>query len=214
MVALGCSGDDGGVPAADASPDAPSGPLEFETQVTDLAARTPLFDVRVAEDGADNETASAPNGRAVLELSGDTAVIHELDGYLSNRMEVSAAALALHAAARQPQLSELVTATDLDDLYTGLGLVRDAAATQVLVYVRGSDFSAATGVTVSAGLQTAIRRASGDFELGDTAVDDPLVIVANAPGSTLSITVPETCVGATEIELVAGQLASTFLVCD
>ena len=212
--ALGCNGNGNGA-IDDAGVDSGPVSLQFETQVSDLATGAALFDATVAELGADNQTSSAPNGRAVLELSGDAVVRHELAGYLANDMEVSAEALAAHVAARQPQLSELATEIDLDDLYTGLGLVRDVADTTVLIYVRrASDFAAAAGVTISGGDTTAVRRAGGDIELGDTVIDDPLVIIANAPGGSLSITASGTCIGATELTLAPGQLVSTFLVCE
>lgn len=212
LAACNCGGGDDGE-----SPDAAL-PVEFETQVTDLIDNAPLFDATVAEIGADNETRSAPNGRAVLQLTGDVAVSHELAGYLGNRMQVDGAALAAHAAARQPLLSELVRDTDLDAIYSGLGITRDSAATQVLIYLRSGDgFGSAAGVSVDAGgLSSAVRRAGAppNFEAGSAVVDDPLIVVANAPGATLSIAVSGTCTGATEITLVPGQLASTFLVCD
>jgi hypothetical protein len=217
-AACSCSGDDGGDGDGDAAVDGIDEPLELETQVTDIATNAPLFDAAVTEVGTDNSVASAPNGRAVLQLTGSAGVLHELDTYLSNRMEVAADALAAHVAARQPQLSELARTADLDDIYAGLGLVRDNATTQVLVYVRqGGDFSPAVGVSIDAGgLQTLVRRAGTppNFETGDAVVDDALVVIANAPGASLSITPSATCIGATQVTLAPGELASTFLVCD
>ena len=217
VTACGCS-DDGGNGVVDGGIDAAidAGSLEFETQATDLANNAALFDVAVTEDGTANTTSSAPNGRAVLELTGDAAITHELTGYLENRMQVSAAALAAHVTARQPQLSELVTEVDIDNIYSGLGLVRDTGATQVLIYIRqNSDFAPAAGVSINAGAsQTLVRRGVATFELGDTVIDDALVLVVNAPGNSLAITPSATCLGATDIGLDPGQLSSTFLVCE
>ena len=214
-LAAACS--DGGA-ATDAGPaDAPvdAGPLELETQTVGLATGLSLAGVRVAEVGGANETTSAPNGRAVLTLAGgDTVVDHELEGYLANRMAVSAAALAAHQAARQPLLSELVVPEDLDDLYAGLGIVRDETATQVLVYLRTEDGSGpAIGATVDGDEPSLVRRAGGDFEVGDAVIDDPLVVIPNASGAELALAVPSGCTGVSDLQLAPGQIVSTFLVC-
>jgi len=212
-----CSADDNGM-SADAAADAPDQPteLKFETQATDLVTQLALFDVTVSEVGASNTTQSAPNGRAVLTIANAAGqVSHSLAGFLGNTMAVDPEALLTHNDANEPLISHLVSVADLDTLYSGIGVVRDDQATQLILYVRASDFTPATGVnvTVDGGGQSYVR-GGGGFEAGSAPLTDALVLVPNVVGTQASVTLSATCPGPSTVALAAGEIASAFYVCD
>lgn len=228
-VVAGCSCGGNG-DAVDSGPidtgpdvfDACPGELNFETQVLDLITQSTVVGVTdgvtVTEAATANTASSAPNGRAILCLSAatDADVLHERANLVTNRMRVTSAAGDRHEAAREPLVSDVSTAANLDGLYTGLGLTRDAGATTVLIYVRSASFAAANGaqVAVAGAGASYVRDSGGDFEIGDTIGNDPVLLVPNVGGTQVSFTVSQTCDGPTTITLEPGAIASTFLVCD
>ncbi len=188
--------------------------LIFETQVTDLLTDLAVFDVAVTDVASGTTTASAPNGRAILSLEPmNTRVTLELNPLLSNTTTVDVNALAMHNIANQPLVSFMTSADDLDMIYPGIGVARNAGDTQLLIQIRGSDFRFAPVVVAVSGSASFVRDQAGDFIAGDQPIADPLVLIPNVPGASASIDIPSNCLGPQTVGLDPGNVASAFFVC-
>ncbi len=214
-----CSSDDGSgtIDAGNDGTDAAVS-LTFETEVKDLATGAAIVDVMVTDTGSQVTTNSAPNGRAVLMLGSvqATRVTHALGDYITNTMTVEREPLLSHSTANVPLVSELTTTAGLETLLIGLGITRDVAATQLLLYVSASNLAPATDVTVtvSGGAASYVRGPGGDFELGSSPLTDTLLFIPNLAGTTAEIAFSSSCPGPESVSLARGEIVSAFYVCD
>jgi len=220
--------------AADAGEELCPGQLTFEALVADAESSEPVFEVELAEVGASNQAASAPNGRAVLchPAGADTQVRSTRKSYLDRLDTLAADAVAAAAAAAQPYPLDVMDAVAADTLLAALGPERDGADSLLLVSVVSyPDGQPLVGASVSIDVVdndgAFARDASGDFasssrsEIGDGRVL-MFANVALAGGSeegraSITVTPPEeyegACVGPSSVELVAGGLSGALFAC-
>lgn len=241
----GCGSDDS--PASDAAPPdstadaAPDAAIDAGSACGDLAlftgsyvdwdgnseAPTNTLGAVVSEDGnAQNAvTINAPNGRVVLCLPADapSLVSFAHPDYLPLRyaFEPAAAGTAFDVRGLTPARA--------DDLFTTLGVTRDAALAQVLVAVRMETANpeavgaAVTGARVSLGNASAgsfTAASDGTYAAGDTLAGDAFVLFTNtalgAGTTSVTVTPPQgvTCVGPASIPVAAGEIAVTTFACS
>ena len=216
----------------DASDDLCPGQLTSEALVADAGSGAAVFDVAVAEAGADNQTTSAPNGRAVLCLpaGAPSEVEATLADYLVRRDAVDPDAAAASVGTAQPYPIDMLSAAAADELLTALGPGRDEAASLVLVsvvsYPDGEPLVGAEIAIDEASDGAFARDLAGEFTASAEAAvaDGRLVLFANVvDGDTdgeaaITVTPPGdfagSCVGPPRVELEAGGLSGAFFACQ
>lgn len=223
---------DTAVPIIDASDDLCPDQLTFEALVADAGSGAAVFDVAVAEVGAENQTTSAPNGRAVLCLPAGAAseVESTFADYLVRRDAVDPDAAAASVGTAQPYPIDMLSTGAADELLAALGPGRDEAATLVLVsvvsYPDGEPLVGAE-ITLDETSEGAFARDfAGEFTASVEAAvaDGRLVLFANVidgdtdGGAAITVTPPEgfagTCVGPPRVALEAGGLSGAFFACQ
>lgn len=216
----------------DASDDLCPGLATFEALVAEAETGAAVFDVAVAEVGAENQTTSAPNGRAVLCLPAGAAseVEATLADYLVRRDAVDPDAAATSLGSAQPYPIDMLSESAADELLTALGPGRDQAASIVLVsvvsYPDGEPLVGAAITLDEASDGAFARDVAGKFTAtGDGAVaDGRLVLFANVVdgdtdgGAAITVTPPGSfggsCVGPSRVTLEAGGLSGAFFACQ
>lgn len=215
--------------APDASDDLCPGQLTFEALVADAESGAAVFDVAVAEVGADNQTTSAPNGRAVLCLPAaePSEVESTLAGHLVRRDAVDPDAAAASVGTAQPYPIDVLSADAADRLLKALGSGREPAASLVLVsvvsYPDGEPLVGAEITLDEASDGPFARDLAGEFTASADVAEGRLVLFANvvdgeADGTAITVTPPEgfagSCVGPARVALEAGGLSGAFFACQ
>lgn len=234
--------DGGGQPDAsvadaseiDSGDDLCPGELTLEAIVADTESGEAVFAAAVAEDGAANQTTSAPNGRAVLCLPDGAAsrVSTTLDDYLDRTDTLSADAVERSLGTAQPYPIDLLSTVAADDLLIGLGLTRDESASLLLVsvvsYPDGQPLDGAV-VSIDKDSEGAFARdgtgqfaASPDREIGAGRLLLFANVAATGAGQdgqvAITVTPPGgfggSCVGPPAVDLAIGGVSGAFFACQ